>query len=247
MLVDAGISMKRIASALNALDSGLEKIEAIFVTHEHSDHTKGLGMIAKHTGIPIFLSYESAKEIYLALRQSGGEEADAFRRCARIIEPGKCYDALGLNAEAFEVPHDSVRCLGFRLTSDEGEAVLGIATDVGHVSAGVCASLSGCESVIVESNHDPVMLKNSSYPAALKERIASEYGHLSNPDCGALCAGLVRTGTKRLTLFHLSEENNLPSLARDTVLGAICATGARETEDFCLNTAQKENITEVCG
>ncbi|MBQ9544980.1 MAG: MBL fold metallo-hydrolase [Clostridia bacterium] len=248
ILVDAGISMKRIAASLNGLDCELDNIEAIFVTHEHSDHVKGLGMIAKHAKTPIYLSYESAREIYISLTQSRSkDEADAFRSCARIIEPGKCYDALGLNAEAFSIPHDSVRCLGFKFTDDDGSALLGIATDVGHLDENVCTCLAGCENVIVESNHDPEMLRNSSYPPALIERIASPYGHLSNPDCGSLCAGLVRTGTKRMTLFHLSDENNLPSLARDTVLEALKKTGAKETEDFFLNTAQRDEITEVCG
>lgn len=248
LLVDAGISLKRIEQELRGIGKSLENVEGILVTHEHSDHTKALGMLAKKTGLPVYVPYLAAKEIYLCLANSGRiAEADAFRECVRVVETNKCYGVAGINVQTFTVPHDSLVCFGYRFSDDNGEGLLGISTDMGCVTGEIYENLLGCESVIVESNHDPEMLKHSSYPAYLIERIRSDRGHLSNPDCAALCRELVKNGSRNLTLFHLSEENNRPKLAFSQTDDLLRSAGARSGADYVLNVASPAGITEVCG
>ena len=246
-LIDAGISMRKIEHLLRLCDSSLAKTEGIFVTHEHSDHVKALGMIAKHTQIPIYATLPTAKEIYTSLRlKNKTDEAEAFHRNARVITPGLCYSVGDLTISPFEIPHDSAACVGYVVTDANGEKLMGYGADMGHVTESVEEALTGCPRLILESNHDLQMLEDSSYPAFLKERIRSEYGHLSNPDCASFLTRLVAKGTKHVTLFHLSRENNLPQLAMETSIGALTAAGATENRDFTLRVALIEGLTEVC-
>ncbi len=246
-LIDAGLSMKKTEIALRHCDSSLAKLAGIFVTHEHSDHVKGLGMIAKHTSVPIYATFPTAREIYTSLcLKNKNDEAEAFRKNARVITPGLCYSVGAMTLIPFEIPHDSAACVGYTLTEENGEKILGYAADMGHVTEEIRSALTGCRHLIVESNHDLQMLEDSSYPAFLKERIRSDYGHLSNPACAKLVTELVKNGSRHVTLFHLSRENNLPQLALDASLNALHAAGAQEDEDFTLAVAQMEGLTEVC-
>lgn len=245
-LIDAGVSMKKLDLSLRQCDSSLKQIQGIFITHEHSDHTKALEMLVKHTQIPLYATFPTAREIYSSLKLKNKEEAAAaFQKQVRIITADNCYGVGDLNLQAFSVPHDSAECMGYLITDDSGNKLLGYAADMGHVTSTVAKALNGCKNLIVESNHDLQMLSESSYPAFLKERIHSDYGHLSNPDCAKFLCRMVSQGTKHITLFHLSRENNLPTLAYETNRSALTDAGAKLGEDFTLEVAPIEGITEV--
>ena len=242
ILIDAGGSMRAIECALQKVSTSLANIKGIFITHEHSDHTKGLAMIAKHHAIPIFCQNEVAKEMYLYyLNRGNTAEAAALARWIRTVKPGEEYEWGDFVITPFKTPHDSVDSQGFVL----GDRKLGIATDLGHVSDEVKEYLLGCENVILESNHDTEMLYNGPYPPYLKERVASDHGHLNNRACADFSARLLEKGCRNFTLFHLSLDNNTPSLALEETRTALENKGAVPEKDFTLRVADRFEVTKV--
>ncbi len=242
ILIDAGGSARQIESALQSLGSSLSGIRGIFVTHEHSDHTKGLTTIAKHFSIPLFCQRDVAKELYLGLLQKGHQkEAAALARNIRTVTPGEEYESGEFLITPFSTPHDSADSQGFLI----GDRELGIATDLGHISSEVSDYLLGCRHVILESNHDLEMLYNGPYPPYLKERVASDCGHLNNADSARFTAQLLEKGCESFTLFHLSSENNTPQLAKEAHLLSLTEKGGRVDRDFLLSVAGRFEVTKV--
>ena len=245
VLVDCGMSMRRLDKALHELGSAIDELDAVFVTHEHSDHVCGLPMVSKHHHIPIFITAPCAEHIYTnALNLGKFNEAEALRADIRTIQPFEKYEVGDLVLMPFTTPHDSIDSVGYVVEDENEEKQLGIATDIGHISDKVKNCLIGCKQVIIESNHDPEMLMNGPYPYPLKVRVASECGHLSNPDCAAFLPELINAGCTNFTLFHLSEENNLPDLARKASVESLKACGAREN-DYILSVADRFEITPL--
>ena len=185
-LIDAGCSMRRIEQSLKQIGSSLSEINGLWITHEHSDHTKALTMICKTYSIPVYCQNEVAKSLYYSALSENALYGAALAKCIRTVSTGEEYELGDILVSPFRTPHDSVHCQGFVL----GEGKLGIATDIGHVTSEVRRYLSGCENIVLESNYDWEMLQNGRYPLYLKERIASENGHLSNVDCAAFSAEL---------------------------------------------------------
>ena len=243
ILVDAGGSQRQIETALSSLGVSLPDISAIFITHEHMDHTKALPVIAKNYPIPVFCQTEVAKEMYMALMQKNcRKEASCLARNIRTVLPGDEYEVGDLLITPFRTPHDSVASQGFII----GDRLLGIATDLGHISQEVCRYMTGCKNIILEANHDLSMLFDGPYPPYLKERVASDRGHLNNKDCAAFAADLLQAGCENFTLFHLSQENNTPSLALTETESALeMACGARVEKDFLLRAAGRFEVTKV--
>ena len=231
VLIDAGVSACRIERALAQRQIDPHTISAIFVTHEHRDHIAGLRVFQKRYGIPVYASAGTA----LGIREAGA--LDTYEDCHPIT------DAIELDSfrvESFSTSHDSRECTGFRLSLRDGRTV-GIATDLGTVTEKVRANLKGCDLVHIESNHDVRMLENGRYPYVLKRRILSATGHLSNELCAAELPDLLRSGTTRIVLGHLSCENNLPELAEATAVAALTSCGAERGADYLLETAPPEN------
>ena len=243
ILIDAGGSMRQIDLALRQVGSCLCEINAVWITHEHSDHTKGLPIMAKHLNIPFYCQQKVAKEMYLSLKQKGlHAEAGAIAKNIRTVCPGEEYEVGDLLITPFQTPHDSVDSQGFII----GDRVLGIATDLGHVSAEVALYLTGCKNVILESNHDVQMLYDGPYPPYLKERVASDNGHLNNVDCAAFAGKLLSAGCENFTLFHLSSENNTPALALEETASVLCGKmGAKPDADFHLRAASRHEVTKI--
>ncbi len=226
LLVDAGVSFRRLTLALAGLGEDLAALDGVFFTHEHSDHTLALPMLLKKTSLPFYLHAACAEELYDGLLAKDPSLAAEFVRRVRTVEAGGEYEIGKLLLLPFALPHDSAACLGC-VFSDEGERkLLGIATDLGEMTTEARRALYGCPAVILESNHDLELLKNGPYPPYLQERIKSEFGHLSNPDCAAFLSVLAAGGLKKALLFHLSEENNTPRLALDTARTALESLGA---------------------
>ena len=221
LLIDAGRTAKALTEALTRAAVAPDAIRAIFLTHEHRDHTAALNVFLKHHPVPVHTTAASAAR----LRQTGGEAL-----CACLVEHAPLFeeDVEGLHIASFETSHDSACCVGYRFTFTENGTPhrIGYATDLGVVTPTVENALSGCEAVVIECNHDEEMLMTGPYPADLKRRIASRHGHLSNRDCAALCARLAAQGAKRFLLAHLSEANNDRALALGEVTAALAGTGA---------------------
>ena len=210
ILIDAGRSARALCTALSAVGRSVEEISAIFLTHEHSDHTAALEVLLLRHAIPVHVTAPSAPRLLVH---------ESIAACA-VVHPPLYEVALGgLRVRSFLTPHDSAACVGYRLSAEGSE--IGYATDVGHISDSVREGLWGCSAVVLECNHDPDMLRWGRYPADLKRRIASRNGHLSGPDCAAFAAELIESGTSALMLAHLSEENNTPDTAYAELTAAI--------------------------
>ena len=243
VLIDAGGSMRQIDLALRQIGSSLCEIDAVWITHEHSDHTKGLTVMAKHLSIPFYCQHKVAKEMYMSLMQKGNRaEAAALAKNIRTVNPGEEYEVGNLLITPFQTPHDSVDSQGFIV----GDRDLGIATDLGHVSAEVSLYLTGCKNIILESNHDLEMLYNGPYSPYLKERVASRNGHLNNGECAAFAGKLLSAGCENFTLFHLSSDNNTPELALAETEDVLCGQmGACRDRDFTLRVAERHEVTKI--
>ena len=234
VLIDAGRSARTLTAALGKAGVSPDALSAVFLTHEHRDHTAALDVFIKHHKIPVHTTTASAARI----RRTAGEALQA----ALVEHPPLFEVEIGdITLSSFVTPHDSAGSVGYRITVQEGDATytIGYATDLGTVTKDVEQGLFGCEAVVLECNHDEVMLREGPYPFDLKRRIASRCGHLSNCDCAAFCARLAERGTKRFLLAHLSETNNDPTLALAEVRSALA--GFPVTVD----TAHPTLITEL--
>ncbi|MBO5939377.1 MAG: MBL fold metallo-hydrolase [Clostridia bacterium] len=234
ILIDAGKSARALCTALREIGSDISEIGAIFVTHDHHDHTSALEIIAKYHEIPIHMTGESAVIF------DRTPDAPIHARLVRH-DPSFCVTVGELTVRSFRTSHDSRMSVGYRIEFFDGErpCAIGVATDLGYVSNEVREGLLGCDAVVLESNHDLEMLQNGSYPYDLKKRIASRYGHLSNTDSAAFCSELSEGGTKAILLAHLSEENNEPMLALNE---ALCAVG---NDGVCVCVAAPDCPTKL--
>ena len=232
ILIDAGISGKKIEEGLAELKLTGNDIDALFITHEHVDHIKGLAVLTKRFKIPVYSSLEVLE--YL-------QDNNCVSPDCPLYEISSPMEVGGMLVTPFDTPHDSVHSLGFRIDTAEGSSI-GIATDLGAVTDQVRAGLTGCDIAMLESNYDSSMLACSAYPYYLKRRIQSGRGHLDNLDCAEELAKLIKQGTKRFVLCHLSKENNIPELALQTVYGRMAQEGIA-AGDFELCAARRSEPT----
>lgn len=237
-LVDAGISCARICAALTALGEDAACLQGVLVTHDHSDHTAGLDTLVKKFKTPIYTTLATATALY-----RGSSVPDRMLRSIRTVDTGAGYDLGEVYFIPFATPHDAAGSVGFRIVCPNGDEV-GIATDMGCVTETVLQGLTGCQTVILESNHDPELLRVGPYPPQLKERILSDAGHLSNRACGELLAHLVANGTRDVTLFHLSKDNNREQVALDTVRAVLCEKG-EDPDAVCMRVARERETVQI--
>ncbi|MBP3937494.1 MAG: MBL fold metallo-hydrolase [Clostridia bacterium] len=226
ILIDAGVSAKRVCEALTARGIDPATLQAIFVTHEHVDHTAGVRVLAKKFDLPVIASYGTLSAIEPAM--------DAGIRLAEM--PAEGIELAGMRVTAFSLSHDAAQPTGYTVTFADDRR-LAIATDTGILTEDVRRALCGCETVLLESNHDVTMLKNGPYPYPLKQRILGAYGHLSNDTAASLLPYLVESGTTRVVLGHLSQENNTPKQAELTARSRLAAAGLKEHLDYRLSVA----------
>lgn len=215
ILIDAGKNARSLCSALSAIGSDISSIQAIFITHEHCDHVSALEVISKKYSIPIHITAKSAEKI---------DRCSEFASKCLVKHEDLYAQTVGeIKVRSFRTPHDSLMSVGYRIDfcDSQGEHSIGVATDIGYVTREICDALFGCESVVIESNHDEDMLKCGRYPYELKKRILSNRGHLSNRASAQFAAYLAGNGTKSFLLAHLSEENNTPDTALDEYTSVI--------------------------
>jgi len=239
ILIDAGKSARTLCSALEGIGTDITQISAIFITHEHTDHISALEVISKKHRIPIHIMDESAKRFdcpsFCAIHGNLVRHESEFCECVG-----------NMRVSCFRTPHDSRMSVGYRIEIQDGDRVraLGVATDIGYVSNEVEGALRGCEAVVLESNHDPDMLRRCSYPTDLKRRISSRRGHLSNIDSAALALRLAEGGTRGFILAHISKESNCPSLALDEY---ICSLGREDVEILAASHEMPTELTIFGG
>ena len=230
LLIDAGVSAKRITTALEQRNIDPATIKAVLLTHEHSDHVAGLRVLCKKYGWPVVAS-EGTLE---ALAEQ--DKITAEQRLFMLPQDTR-LDIAGMQITPFETPHDSRQCYGYRIDTEDGRS-LAMTTDLGYMPQSVMDTIAGCQLLHIESNHDPEMLRNGPYPYWLIQRIRGEGGHLSNQDCAAVLPQLLKVGATRIVLAHLSEHNNTPDLALECAVNALNGTGATLGRDYLLSAAK---------
>lgn len=227
ILIDAGISCRRIEHALASLSLSLSDLDAILITHEHIDHVRGLGTLRKKCVSPLYASGGTAASL------PWPEER------LRVFSPGERFRVGELRVLPFSTSHDSRESVGYRVESED--AVLAVLTDTGIITEQARDAALGADVLLLEANHDIEMLKTGPYPYYLKQRILSDRGHLSNEAAAAFALECVRHGTQDILLAHLSGENNTPQLAEYTVARALQSKGL----SVRLSTAPRDTMSEV--
>lgn len=228
VLIDAGISARRIVQGLGVLGLAPQDVCGVLITHEHSDHISGLPVLVKRTGMRIFAPSELG-EVLKRVKPELSESIDYIPH-----DGGLCVGDVRITA--FPTPHDTSASFGYRI---EGSEVFAFATDTGHISDELLEGLQGADTVVIEANHDKVMLKNGPYPPLLKQRVLSKHGHLSNDDCAKLACLLADSGTRQIILGHLSQQNNTPEAAETAVSEALSGRNVK------IYTAPANKLLEV--
>ena len=236
ILVDAGLSGKRISTGLEDLNIDASKLKGIFITHEHSDHIKGAGIISRKYDIPIFANIKT----WCAMKDKLGQIED---RNMKVFENDKSYSLGDLIIRPFSISHDASDAVGYNFYADNEK--MSIATDIGKITDNIRRHLYKSKLVVLESNYDPNMLMMGSYPYALKKRVMSEVGHLSNEDAANFCVELIKEGTERILLAHLSKENNFPELAYETSKGILTQNDIIVGQDVKLDVLLREEISDI--
>jgi len=206
VLVDAGLTGKSIISALENIGEDPNTLDGILVTHEHSDHIKGVGILSRKFNLPIYAD----EKTWVAMERSLGKIREDN---IKVVD--KKFSIKDLDVERFRVPHDAVSCHGYSLS--HGQKKISIATDMGVFTEEIKRAILDSDLILLESNHDVEMLKFGPYPYDLKRRVLSELGHLSNTDAGLAALEVLKAGKKKIVLGHLSGTNNIPELAFKTV------------------------------
>ena len=239
ILVDAGCSRKKILEGLNFLELDFSDVSGIFVTHEHIDHIAALRVILKKNHIPVYATRGTIEGIRLSDKKNELDDADF-----RVIHPDEIVEVGDMTINPMKISHDAREPVGFRISS--GNKKVAVATDLGCYDDYTVKSLQDMDALLLESNHDLRMLQTGPYPYRLKARIAGNKGHLSNDKSGELICKLLNNHLKGIVLGHLSDKNNMPELAYETVRLAIdMGNNPYNSKDFLLQVAKRSEISEV--
>ncbi len=232
ILVDAGVSFKRIETALHKAKIDLSDIKGIAITHEHADHICGLKVLLKHINVPIIASRDTVYALEF-LKIINDQTKRIYADDNEIIEIGD------ITISRFSTNHDCAGSSGYTFKI-AGDIEAAICTDLGDITEEIIEKIKNCNIVMLESNYDPVMLRMGPYPPELKLRVGGENGHLSNAVCAHTVAKLFKMGCNRFVLAHLSENNNTVEKAESAAKAALFDVGARDN-DYILYIAPKEN------
>ena len=213
ILLDVGISLKKIREALEGLDENIENIDAILITHEHSDHIQGLKMLCKKHDINIYMTDKTKIEIQCLVDTINEENIVTFKA-------GDKFDIGCANIKSVKISHDAIDPVMYTF-KDKNDNKISIFTDVGEITDTILENIKGSKLAVIEANYEENLLRLSRYPSYLKKRIMGKYGHLSNEEAGFLAKELVKNGTKKILLGHLSKENNTDIIAYQTIQNAL--------------------------
>lgn len=230
LLIDSGVSAKKIEDGLNSIGVNITDIDAILVTHEHSDHVQSLGTVSKKFNIPVYANRETWDAM-----PNQKDKIDANN--IKYYNANENFEVGDFVIHPFSIPHDAVNPCGFNFFCDNKK--FSIATDLGHMTSNIMDCLEGSSFLCLEANYDPEVLKCSKYPYILKTRIAGPNGHLSNNLAGKTIAHLINCGLENVILGHLSKENNFPELALSTVLEEL-AVNNYNSDSVGLSVASRD-------
>lgn len=233
ILIDCGLSGKKIAAYLNDIGISPYNLDGILVTHEHNDHINGVGIISRKFDVPVYASGGTWDNMNIG--QIAEKNIHRFDENAPI-ELGSVV------VTPFDIPHDAAQPTGFLICA-QGKK-FAVATDMGFVDDVVVDALSGCSAIILEANYDEHMLLTGRYPQQLKRRIGGKKGHLDNKDTGVLASKLAKAGTTRIMLGHLSNENNSPEIAFAEVARELELNGIYVGKDVQLSVAPRYEMSK---
>ncbi len=236
LLVEAGLSGKKIAEALCSIGESLSEISAILVSHEHIDHIKGAGVLSRKYNLPIYATAGT----WEAMEMMIGPVRECNKKIFSSYAPFEIGD---ITVTPFPIPHDANEPVGYSFSS-AGKKVT-IATDIGHISMDLLRNFEDSDLLLLESNHDLEMLRMGPYPWPLKQRIAGRHGHLSNVDAGKVVAYMAERGTKKFLLGHLSKQNNFPELAYQTVCSVLHEKCVNLGPDIMLDVASRDGVSRI--
>jgi len=229
VLIDAGISAGALVKKLAQLQVAIETIQAILITHEHTDHIRGLSLICRKWNIPVLANAETAKGIIRSLN---------FRPKFKIFTTGEPFSFGDLEIYPFSIPHDTLDPVGF--TIEAMGFKFGFCADLGHATSLVCRMLEKCDYLYLEANHQPSMVLASPRPAIYKQRVLGKQGHLSNEECAKLLTALCHQRLKHVYLAHLSSECNSADLALKIARDAL----ALLNRDVAVSIAYQDRVSD---
>ena len=219
LLIDAGVSSKKIETALKSIDVDPSSLDGILITHEHTDHVQGLGTFSRKFDLPVFVNSKTLDAM--------PKQKDRIpEKNIKTFEVNDKFSINDLDVKSFSIPHDAANPCGFSIL--KGDKKISIATDIGHMTNSIIKNLEESLFVLLEANYDPEVLRCSSYPFNLKNRIAGPTGHLSNEMAGKTISYLLKSGLKNAILGHLSKESNFPELAYQTVIDELISNNYDE-------------------
>ncbi len=234
ILIDAGESAKKLTEALNSINIEPTQINAILITHEHSDHIKGLGTFSKKYNIPVYANVDTWNAMNTQREKINSNNIKYFNY--------EKFNIGDLTILPFSIPHDAANPSGFSIYYKDKK--ISIATDIGHMTTEVVKNLTNSSFILLEANYDSNILKCSSYPYVLKKRISGPNGHLSNDEAGKTISNLIEHGLNTVMLGHLSKENNFPELAYKTVVEQLMKNDVNENL-FHLSVANRYNVSPI--
>jgi len=235
LLIDAGVSLKKIEAGLETLNVDPSSLDGILVTHEHSDHIQSLGNLSKKYNLPVFANSETFSAMPKQTDKIKSENINIFN----VKEHFSIKD---IDIMPFAIPHDAVNPCGFNLSNESNK--ISIATDIGHMTNEILKELENSQFILLESNYDAEVLKCSKYPYILKQRIAGPNGHLSNEVASKVINYLLQGNLKTAMLGHLSKESNFPELAYQTVIDELIHSGT-DVSKLKLSVASRDNVGKL--
>lgn len=236
IIIDAGLSGKKIEAALKEKKIDPNEIKGIVITHEHSDHTKGAGILSRRYNIPIFANTNTWREMHSSLGKVSDENIKVYGNY-------KAFEIGDVIVNPFPIPHDAVDPCGYSFIVKNKK--VSIATDIGYFTDTIRDNIKDSDLLLLESNHDVDMLKVGPYPYELKRRVLSDRGHLSNENAGRAILEVLSSKVKNILLGHLSDTNNYPCLAHETVISVLKMEGINPGRDFSLDVATRDEPTRI--
>lgn len=233
ILVDTGISKKRIETGLDICGVSGRDIDAVLITHEHSDHIQGIGVWSRKYHVPIYATRGTLNELK-RMKSLGAIDESLFR----VIRPGEVFHINNVTVSPFAIPHDARDPVSYHL--EDGNNHIGMVTDLGYFDQSIINELTDCDLLYVEANHDLRMLETGPYPYALKRRIAGNYGHLCNEMAGQLIGQLLNAHLQHVILGHLSKENNFPELALQAVRNELLRDFSLQEDELNISVAPRD-------
>ncbi len=232
LLIDCGVSGKKLEQSLHSIDRSASSIDALLITHEHSDHICGAGVISRRYDLPLYATEKTHAAMNI------GKIKPENRK---MISAGTTFEIGTIGVHPFSIPHDAADPVGYNFFAEHKKYTL--ATDLGHMNDELKQHLLGSHSIVLESNHDVEMLRVGSYPYPLKQRVLGNKGHLSNENAASTVIDLVHSGTEHIMLGHLSIENNTPEIAHLTTASALSSVGILPGSDVTLSVAHRFEVT----